>query len=103
MTAKYHGTVCAIAKACEIIEPRWTLPILNQMWNGYSRFNEIRRAVGNISPGVLSKRLADLGRAGLVKKVEDKATGVVDYFRTQKAIDLEDIMNGPVHLGPAQH
>lgn len=93
MTNRTYGTICSLAKACEIVEPRWTLPILNELWNGYSRFNDIRRAVGNISPGVLSKRLAEMEKAGLVQRLENRATGSVDYVRTSKAIALEDAMH----------
>lgn len=93
MASKTYGKICALSKACELLEPRWTLLILNEMWNGYSRFNDIRRAVGNISPAILSRRLADLEKAGLVERVEDVAKGSVEYVRTQKAIDLEAAMN----------
>lgn len=93
MPAKSYGSVCALSKACEIIEPRWTLPILNTMWSGYSRFNDLRRMVGNISPGVLSKRLLELEEAGLIERIEDHANRTVDYIRTEKAIDLEEAMN----------
>jgi DNA-binding HxlR family transcriptional regulator len=85
--------ICALSKACEIIEPRWTLLILNEIWSGYTRFSDIRRAVGNISPGVLSKRLSELEKAGLVERIEDRAKGTVDYVRTQMAIDLQPAMD----------
>lgn len=93
MPNKPYGMICALSKACEIIEPRWTLLILNEIWSGYTRFNDIRRGVGNISPGVLSKRLSELERAGLIERVEDRAKGSVDYVRTQKAIALEPAMD----------
>lgn len=93
MPTRPYGTICAISKACEVIEPRWTLLILNQMWGGYTRFNDIRRAVGSISPGVLSKRLAELEKAGLIDRIEDRAKGTVDYVRTAKAIALEPAMD----------
>lgn len=93
MPTRPYASICALAKACEVIEPRWTLLILNQIWTGYTRFNDIRRAVGNISPGVLSKRLEELVAAGLLDRVEDRAKGTVDYIRTEKAIELEPMMN----------
>lgn len=93
MPSKPYGMICALSKACEIIEPRWTLLILNEIWSGYTRFNDIRRGVGNISPGVLSKRLSELEKAGLVERIEDRAKGSVDYVRTQMAIDLEPAMD----------
>jgi DNA-binding HxlR family transcriptional regulator len=93
MPSKPYGSICALSKACDALEPRWTLLILNQMWSGYSRFSDLRRAVGNISPGVLSKRLSEMERMGLIERVEDRAKGTVDYIRTQKAIDLEPAMD----------
>ncbi len=93
MSKKPYGLLCPISRACELLEPRWTIPVLTQLWNGSSRFNDIRRGVGNISPGLLSKRLKELEAAGLVDRVEDKATGTVDYIRTRKAIELEPALN----------
>lgn len=93
MPSKPYGMICALSKACEIIEPRWTLLILNEIWSGYTRFNDIRRAVGNISPGVLSKRLAELEKAGLIERIEDRAKGSVDYVRTPMAVALEPAMD----------
>ncbi|WP_170971812.1 winged helix-turn-helix transcriptional regulator [Rhodobacter sp. SY28-1] len=93
MPSKPYGTICALSKACEIIEPRWTLLILNQMWCGYTRFSDIRRAVGNISPGVLSKRLSEMEKVGLIERIEDRAKGSIDYIRTQMAIELEPAMD----------
>ena len=87
------GMLCPISHACEILAPRWTIQIITELWNGSTRFNDIRRGVGNISSGLLSKRLKELEVAGLIERVEDKATGTVDYLRTEKAIRLEPALN----------
>lgn len=93
MPKKPYGLLCPISRACELLEPRWTIQILTELWNGSSRFNDIKRGVGNISPTLLSKRLAELEGTGLVERVEDKATGSVDYFRTRKAVELEPALH----------
>jgi DNA-binding HxlR family transcriptional regulator len=93
MSAQPYGLICPITHACEVLEPRWTIPILTEMWNGTSKFNEIRRSVGNISPALLSKRLKELEHYGLIERVEDPATGQVDYLRTQAAIDMEPALD----------
>ncbi|MBW6418865.1 helix-turn-helix domain-containing protein [Celeribacter sp. PS-C1] len=93
MSIKPYGLICPITKACEILEPRWTIPILAELWCGSTRFNDIRRGVGHISPGLLSKRLKELEALGLVERVEDRAQGTVDYFRTPMAIALEPALN----------
>lgn len=97
MPGKPYGIICPLSKACEYLEPRWTIQILGEMWGGSSRFNDIRRGVGHISPALLSRRLKEMEAAGLVERVEDRATGSVDYFRTAKAIELEPALDALAH------
>lgn len=93
MNSKPYGLVCPISHACNVLEPRWTIPILADMWGGSTRFNDIRRGVGNISPALLSRRLKELETQGLIERLENPATGQVDYTRTQRAIDLEPALD----------
>lgn len=93
MMRRPYGLLCPISRACEILEPRWTIQILNELWNGSTRFNDIRKGLGNISTALLSRRLKEMEALGLVERVEDKATGSVGYFRTEKSINLEPAMN----------
>ena len=55
-----YNQFCPVSKACEIIEPRWTLLILSEMGGGSTRFNEILRGVPGMSPTLMSKRLKEL-------------------------------------------
>lgn len=93
MKSKPYGLICPITHACDVLEPRWTIPILTEMWGGATRFNDIRRGVGSISPALLSKRLKELEAQGLIERLENPATGQVDYLRTQRAIDLEPALD----------
>ena len=93
MPTKPYGLICPITHACEVLEPRWTIPILTEMWGGATRYNDIRRGVGNISTALLSRRLKELGAQGLIERLEDSATGQVDYLRTQRAIELEPVLD----------
>jgi len=93
MSIRPYGMICPITKACEMLEPRWTIPILTEMWSGSSRFNDIRRGVGNISSALLSKRLKELQEKGLVERIEDPATGAVDYVRTNMSLELEPALH----------
>lgn len=93
MSTKSYGLFCPLAMACETIEPRWTLLILNEMWEGATRFNEIRRGVPGISPTLLSKRLREMEARGLIERLEDSAKGTVDYVRTPKAVELEPALD----------
>lgn len=93
MSAAPYGIVCPISHACNILEGRWTIPILTEMWGGATRFNDIRRGVGNISTALLSKRLKELEANGLIERIQDAATGQVDYIRTRRAIALEPALD----------
>ncbi len=93
MTKDCYITFCPIAKACEILEPRWTLLILCEMWSGSTHFNDIRRGVPAMSPTLLSKRLKELERHGLLTRVHVNATGGHTYHLTRIAKDLEPIID----------
>lgn len=93
MPRKPYGMICPITRVCEILEPRWTIAILVGLWAGATKFNDLRREIGSISPALLSKRLRELEAIGLVERVADPATGSVDYLRTEAAVALEPALN----------
>jgi DNA-binding HxlR family transcriptional regulator len=92
MSEKPYGLFCPISKACEILEPRWTMPILAEMSCGTTRFNDLRRGMPRISPTVLSKRLREMEEQGLIERIVDKGSGTVDYMRTPRALELHPIL-----------
>ena len=94
MSTKPFGLFCPTSKACEVLNPRWTIQILGELWGGSTRFNDIRRGLPGISPTLLTKRLKEMQHNGLVDRVEDPATGNIDYIRTEKAAELDPILQG---------
>ncbi len=100
--AKPYGLICPITRACDLLEPRWTIPILVALWSGETRFNELRRAVGSVSPALLSRRLKEMEEAGLVERVVDRGAGTVDYIRTDRAVALEPALNALAHWAQQQ-
>ena len=68
MPKSLYPLFCPVAMASEIIEPRWTMLVLCEMWNGSTRFNQIQRGVPGMSPTLLSKRLKEMESKGLVRK-----------------------------------
>jgi DNA-binding HxlR family transcriptional regulator len=61
-----YGQYCPLALAAELLCERWTLLIVSRLIDGSTQFNAIHRGVPRISPAMLSKRLRELVRAGLV-------------------------------------
>jgi DNA-binding HxlR family transcriptional regulator len=63
-----YGQFCPIAKAAEIIAERWTPLVVAEMLAGSTHFSDIRRGVPLMSQTLLSKRLKELERVGVVER-----------------------------------
>ena len=63
----YH-LFCPLAKATEIVAERWTPLVVQELRGGSSRFNDIRRGIPLISRTLLSQRLKELERVGIVER-----------------------------------
>jgi DNA-binding HxlR family transcriptional regulator len=86
-----YGQYCPIAKAVEIFGERWSMLIVREMLVGARRFNEIARGLPGISRTLLSTRLRQLERAGVV----EHANGV--YALTPSGRDLAPLVFGLGH------
>jgi DNA-binding HxlR family transcriptional regulator len=81
-----------VRRAADLLERRWQLSILFAALSGALRFNEFVGSVPGISPRMLSERLRDLERAGLVQRtVIPESPPVVEYRLTSSGRQL-----GPV-------
>lgn len=67
MGASYHQ-FCPVAKAMELLDERWTLLVIRELLAGSRRFNDLRRGLPRMSPTLLSKRLDQLVRAGVIER-----------------------------------
>lgn len=88
----YHS-FCPVAKAGELLQPRWTMLILNEFWQGSTRFNELRRGLPGISPTLLSKRLKEMQHNGLIQRIEPEGLGEDGYVTTAMANELKPIVH----------
>lgn len=85
-----YGQFCPVSMAAEILCTRWTVLVLREMLCGSTRFNDLRRGVPRMSPALLSKRLKDLEKAGLV--IATRRDGSVDYRLSPAGQELEPIV-----------
>jgi DNA-binding HxlR family transcriptional regulator len=88
------GVTCAIVSVWEVLGRRWSLHILkNLSTKEVIRFNELKRSLAGISSTVLSERLLELEREGLVtKKIYAEVPPRVEYTITPQAKELEVII-----------
>ena len=88
------GATCAVVDVWELLGRRWSLHILkNLSTKEVIRFNELKRSLVGISSTVLSERLLELEREGLVtKKIYPEVPPRVEYSMTVQARELEVII-----------
>lgn len=63
-----YGQFCPVAQAAEVLTERWTLLVVRELLMGSTRFNELQRGVPRMSSSLLSKRLRELERSGLITR-----------------------------------
>ena len=86
-----YGQFCPIAKAAEIVAERWTPLVVHELLAGSTRFNDIRRGVPLMSPTLLSARLKELERVGIVER-RGGATGMREYHLTEAGLALAPLI-----------
>jgi DNA-binding HxlR family transcriptional regulator len=88
-----YGQFCPVAMASEILCTRWTTLLVRELLCGSTRFNDLRRGVPRMSPALLSKRLKDLERTGIVRTVPASG-GHVEYRLTEAGEELRPVIIG---------
>ncbi len=81
-----YGQYCPITRAVEVLGERWSMLILRDMVLGTTRFNDLARGNPGLSRSLLSKRLRQLERAGIVEHLDDQ------YVLTPAGADLEGLI-----------
>ncbi len=75
----------ALARAFEFLGKRWSGLVLGSLRDGPAGFRELSRAIDGISDSVLSDRLSDLTRAGLIARTVDEGPPLaVSYALTSR-------------------
>lgn len=64
---KTYGQYCPISRASEVLAERWTPIILRNILMGATRFNDIAEGAPGLSRALLTTRLRELERAGVIQ------------------------------------
>ena len=91
-TEARYDDPCGIARAMGVIGDRWAVLVIRELMFGPRRFAQVRAGLQGISPNVLSQRLRDLERSGVVQRVEHASLGVSVYDLTDRGHALEPIL-----------
>ena len=97
-TKRTYGDGCAIARALDVIGERWALLVVRELLLGPRRYTDLRAGLPNASPNVLSERLRELERAGVVRrrKLPPPAASRV-YELTEWGLGLEETVTALGH------
>lgn len=83
-----YGQYCPISRALDLLGERWSLLIVRDLLVGTTRFNDLARGLPRLSRSLLTKRLRQFERAGLVERVGSQ------YLLTESGRELEPIVFG---------
>jgi DNA-binding HxlR family transcriptional regulator len=87
-----YGQYCPVARASELLGERWSTIILRNILVGCQTFNEIAQGAPGLSRGLLSKRLRELERAGVIE-IRPKPDGHGSTYKpTQAGRELSEVM-----------
>lgn len=80
--------------AFELLGKRWTGLIIHCLQDGPKRYKDISQIISNMSDRMLSERMAELEKAGVVQRnvYPEKPVRIV-YELTEKGKDLSPVMD----------
>ena len=83
-----------VRRAADVLERRYAVSILYASHHGCTRFTEFRHALGPIPPATLVQRLAELERAGVLRReVRDSRPPHVEYVLTSEGLELKGLLD----------
>jgi len=90
---------CTVYETADFLGKRWTIVILLELFKGEEnkkRYSEIKNSIHGITPKLLSLRLKELEREGLVTKEIDATQFPVkcEYSLTESGMDFFNIIKG---------
>lgn len=88
---------CPVYYASNLIGKRWTILIILELYKGeakWKRFHELRNKLPQLTPKILSMRLKEMEKEGLLIKKVDSSTVPIksEYSLTKKGEEFIDII-----------
>ncbi|MBB5801629.1 DNA-binding HxlR family transcriptional regulator [Saccharothrix ecbatanensis] len=92
-TARSYDQACSAAHALDLVGERWALLVVRELLLGPKRFTDLRVGLPQAGPNVLSQRLRELERTGVVRrrKLPPPAASQV-YELTDWGRELEQVL-----------
>lgn len=93
MNITKHVKSCPIELVVKLINKKWVIQIMRDLFYGKSRFNEFKEDKPDLSNKVLSNCLKDMENNGLIHRIADKCDKKnVRYKLTEKGKSLNKVL-----------
>ncbi len=93
MNITKHVKSCPIELVVKLINKKWVIQIMRDLFFGKSRFHEFKEDKPDLSNKVLSHCLKDMENNGLIQKIVDKCDKKnVKYILTEKGKSLNKVI-----------
>ena len=93
MNITKHVKSCPIELVVELINKKWVIQIIRDLFFGKSRFGEFKEDKPELSNKVLSNCLKDMEKNGLIQRIVDKCDKKnVRYELTEKGQSLNRVL-----------
>jgi DNA-binding HxlR family transcriptional regulator len=84
---------CSVEATVSLLEGKWKCVILYRLAHGTLRFNELRRAIPNVTQRMLINQLRELETDGLVHRlVHSQVPPRVDYSLTERGRSIVPVL-----------
>ena len=84
---------CPIEKSVRVLDGKWTLLILRELFEGTRRFGELRDGLPGVSPKTLAERLRSMEQQGIVhREVFPQIPPKVEYSLTPLGTTLRPVI-----------
>ncbi|NJN30875.1 MAG: helix-turn-helix transcriptional regulator [Synechococcales cyanobacterium RM1_1_8] len=91
---------CPISKVLEVIEGKWSILILRELFQGDRRTGEFLKALPGLSTKTLTQRLRNLEQHGLVvRQVYGEVPPRVEYRLSDRGRELQPILRAMYQVG----
>jgi DNA-binding HxlR family transcriptional regulator len=91
VAARSYGQYCGVTTAVELVTERWALLIIRDLLVGPRRYTDLKHGLPKIPTNILSARLKELQKTGVIRRVPLAHCGLV-YELTEYGRELEPIV-----------
>lgn len=91
---KRENHICPVDVTLSIINGKWKLLIIKELFSGKKRFSELQRAIAGITQKMLTKQLRELEHDYFInRKVYPQVPPKVEYSLTSVGESLKDVLD----------